>query len=141
MSQPSLLDASLLDEMGGEAMLKMVIDRFIDRVFDDAMIGFFFAAADRARIKQKEYELAAATLGAQVTYTGQPIGAAHRRHPIQDGHFARRLEILRQTLQEFEVPARVAQHWLEHNAQLRSVVVRGDDPACGPGPGSEGGKP
>lgn len=134
MSQPSLFD-----EMGGETMLGMVVDRFIDRVFADAMIGFFFAGADRKRIKEKEYELAAATLGANVRYTGQPVAAAHRRHPIQTGHFARRLEILRQTLLEFQVPTQVMQHWLAHNEQLRSAVVRGDDTACGPGPGVDGG--
>jgi hemoglobin len=131
MSQPTLFD-----EMGGEMMLGMVVDRFIDRVFADAMIGFFFAGADRKRIKEKEYELAAVTLGAPIRYTGRPVAEAHRRHPIQIGHFARRLEILRQTLADFQVPPRVMQHWLQHNAQLQSVVVRGDDPACGPGPGS-----
>lgn len=128
---------SLFDEMGGETMLDMVVDRFIDRVFSDAMIGFFFANADRQRIKDKEYELAAVTLGAPIRYTGQPVAAAHRRHPIQIGHFTRRLEILRQTLADFQVPPRVSQYWLQHNAQLQSVIVQQDDRVCGPGPGSE----
>jgi hemoglobin len=136
MSQPPF-DATLLDEMGGEAMLGMVVDRFMDRVFRDAMIGFFFANADRQRIKAKEYELAAAMLGAPVRYSGQPVAAAHRRHPIQIGHFARRLEILRQTLQDFQVPPRVSEYWLQHNAQLQSVIVQQDDGVCGPGPDSE----
>jgi hemoglobin len=134
MSQPSLFD-----EMGGETMLGMVVDRFIDRVFADSMIGFFFAGVDRQRVKEKEYELAAVTLGAPVRYTGRPVAEAHRRHPIQLGHFARRLEILRQTLEDFQVPPRVKQHWLQHNAQLQSAVVRADDAACGPGPGSREG--
>jgi hemoglobin len=131
MSQPSLFD-----EMGGEMMLGMVVDRFIERVFADAMIGFFFAGVDRQRIKEKEYELAAVTLGAPIRYTGRPVAEAHRRHPIQTGHFARRLEILRQTLEDFQIPPRVMQYWLQHNTRLQSVVVRGDDAACGPGSGA-----
>jgi len=128
MAQPSLFD-----EMGGEVALSMVVDRFIDRVFSDSMIGFFFAHADRERIKNKEYELAAATLGAPIEYSGRELGPAHARHAIQTGHFFRRLEILRQTLHEFQVPERVARHWLDHNAALQAVVVTGSDLACGPG--------
>jgi hemoglobin len=114
---------SLFDELGGEAALRAIIDRFVDRVFEDTMIGFFFARADRARIKQKEYEHAAAHLGSGVKYSGRPIGAVHAAHPIQGGHFMRRLQILRETLEELEAPETVRQHWIEHTLSLRAQVT------------------
>ena len=33
---------TLFDERGGEEALRRLIDRFVDKVFDDPMIGFFF---------------------------------------------------------------------------------------------------
>src|ERR1043165_1355944 len=54
---------TLFEQVGGEAKLREIIGVFIDRVFEDRMIGFFFRNADRARIKEMEYQLTAQFLG------------------------------------------------------------------------------
>ena len=66
------------EQLGGEAKLRAVIDTFIERVFADRMIGFFFRSADKARIKEMEYQLAASFLGANVEYGGRPLDQVHR---------------------------------------------------------------
>lgn len=114
----------MFEQLGGEPKLRAIIDRFVDRIFDDVMIGFFFRNADRERIKQKEYEFAAAHLGAAVQYTGKPIGQAHAAHPIMGGQFARRVELLKQTLREADVPVKVVEHWLAHTERLRPAITR-----------------
>lgn len=123
---------SLFDDLGGEPALRSIIDRFVDRVFDDVMIGFFFRNARRERIKQKEYEFAAQHLGADVAYTGRPIDEAHRAHPIMGGQFARRLTILKQTLEEAGVPEHVKQHWLAHTEAQRPLVTADAGRECDP---------
>jgi hemoglobin len=77
------MSQSLFEKLGGEARVRAIIDVFIDRVFEDRMIGFFFRNADRARIKEMEYQLAASFLGADVKYTGKALGKAHVNHPIR----------------------------------------------------------
>ena len=116
---------TLFDELGGEPALRRVIDRFIDRLFEDVMVGFMFARADRQRIKDKEFEFAAQHLGAPVEYSGRPLDVAHRAHRIFDGQFSRRLTILRETLEELGVPERVRRHWLAHTEALRESLVIG----------------
>jgi hemoglobin len=123
---------SLFDDLGGEPVLRKIIERFVDRVFDDIMIGFFFRNARRERIKQKEYEHAAEHLGAPVQYTGRAIDEAHRAHPIMGGQFLRRLTILRETLDEFRVPEHVKQHWLAHTEKLRPLVTSDVGTQCDP---------
>src|SRR5688572_14635287 len=111
-------------------------------MFDDAMIGFFFRKADRQRVKDKEYELAAAHLGAAVEYTGRPIQAAHAVHPIMGGQFARRLTLLRQTLEEAGAPVSVIEHWLAHTESLRAQVTRDASGECvGPQPQRSSARP
>lgn len=127
---------SLFDELGGETVLRAVIDRFVDRVCDDVMIGFFFQRVDRRRLKQREYEFAARHLGADIEYSGRPIDVAHAPHPIMGGQFMRRMRILDETLQEHGVTERVRQHWLAHTESLRPLVTRDagghcDDEAAG----------
>ena len=119
------MDSSLFDELGGEPVLRRVVDRFVERLFVDPMIGFFFARADKQRIKDKEYEFAAVHLGAPLTYSGRALDKAHAAHRIFDGQFDRRLTILRETLEEMGVPSRVREHWLAHTVAQKDTVVRG----------------
>lgn len=124
--------SSMFDDLGGEPALRQIIDRFVDRVFDDVMIGFFFRNARRERVKQKEYEFAAQHLGGPVTYTGRPIAEAHRAHPIMGGQFARRLTILKETLEAAGVPEHIKQHWLAHTEAQRALVTSDVGRECDP---------
>ena len=123
---------SLFEDLGGEPVLRKLIDQFVDRVFDDVMIGFFFRNARRERIKQKEYEHAAQHLGAGVEYTGRPLAEAHRAHPIMGGQFSRRLMILKETLEAGGVPEHVKQHWLAHTESLRPLITADQSGECDP---------
>lgn len=125
-------DPSLFEELGGEPRLRAIVDRFVDRVCEDVMIGFFFRNVDRARLKQREYEFAARHLGADVRYTGRPLDVAHAPHPIMGGQFMRRLKILEETLNEHAVPERVRQHWLAHTERLRPLITRDAGGDCDP---------
>jgi hemoglobin len=122
--------SSLYDQLGGEGALRAIIDRFVDRVFEDAMIGFFFAQASRERIKDKEFEFAAQHLGGPFQYTGRPLQTAHARHPIMGGHFMRRYQILSETLSEFGVPNAVREHWLAHTEKLRPAITQQRGSEC-----------
>lgn len=119
-------------ELGGEPAVRRIIDRFVDRVFDDVMIGFFFRNANRERIKQKEYEFAARHLGADVAYTGRALTEAHAPHRIMGGQFMRRLTILKETLDEFGVPAHIATHWISHTESLRPAITHDAPDECDP---------
>jgi hemoglobin len=132
---------SSFEQLGGEFGVRAIIDEFVERICADAMIGFHFSRVDRARLKQLEYEHAARFLGAGIPYTGRELSAAHRRHPILGGHFARRRTILQQTLQRHHVPPDVMEAWLAHQDALRSEVTQDDLTQCTdtrytePGPG------
>src|SRR3954469_25815928 len=120
------------EALGGEPVLRVLINRFVDRLFDDLMIGYLFRAADRARVKAKEFEFAARHLGAAAAYTGRPLPEAHRAHRITGGQFMRRLQILKDTLAEFQVPRAVSEHWVEHTLSLQAEVTNNALDQCDP---------
>lgn len=112
------------DEIGGEVVLTAVIAEFVERVFSDTMIGFLFARANKQRIKRFEYEHAAVFLGAPgALYTGRELAEAHKRHPILGGHFGRRRQILKLTLEQHGIPAHIREAWLAHQDALREQVT------------------
>ncbi len=123
---------SLFDKLGGESRLRAIIGSFIDRVFADRMIGFFFRNADRRRIKEFEYQLAANFLGADVAYQGRPLARTHANHPIMGGHFARRRQILKETLESYQVPDEIKDALLRHTDALRAQITPEVGSGCDP---------
>jgi hemoglobin len=117
------------ERLGPDA-LRAILEDFYDRVFTDPMIGFLFSGSDRARLVQKEWELSAAMLGGPVRYTGRPMRQAHARSPILGGHFARRQQILRETLADHGVAEDIAAEWLRHNDRLRPQVTADAGSEC-----------
>ena len=123
---------SYFDQLGGETALKAIIDQFIDLVFQDRMIGFFFRNADRSRLKELEYQLAAHFLGAPIEYRGKPLDQVHAKHPIMGGHFARRKQILKETLESHAVPESIKAAWLQHTDDLRALITAQAGSQCDP---------
>ena len=120
------------ERLGGEAKLRAVVDAFIDQVFTDRMIGFFFRSADKLRIKEMEYQLAASFLGAKVEYTGRPLDQVHRKFPIMGGHFARRRQILKECLDSQGVAEDIKKLWLDHTDAMRPLITPEADSGCDP---------
>jgi hemoglobin len=118
------------EQIGGQFQLLAIIDDFVERVCADTMIGFFFSRIDRTRLKRMEYEHAARFLGADIAYTGRALDDAHRRHPILGGHFARRRQILKQTLERHAVPGPILEAWLAHQDALRAQITRDEITQC-----------
>jgi hemoglobin len=123
---------SYFDQLGGETALKAIIDQFIDLVFQDRMIGFFFRNSDRRRLKELEYQLAAHFLGAPIEYQGRPLDQVHAKHPIMGGHFARRKQILKETLESHAVPESIKEAWLQHTDDLRALITAQAGSDCDP---------
>ncbi len=107
--------------------MRGIVVRFVDRAFDDVIIGFLFAGKDRERVKLHEYEHAAAVLGAGVAYTGRPIAPLHRTFRINAGQFRRRLALLRQEIERAGLPAEVSEQWLAAQRAMEALLTDGTD--------------
>lgn len=121
---------SLFEQLGGEPALREIVDDFVDRCFDDLMIGFMFQRASRDRIKRFEYEHAAQHLGGPVRYGGRPLDEAHGPHRIFGGQFARRRQLLIETLRDHAVAEEIIDAWIAHQDTLRPLVTKDPDSNC-----------
>lgn len=119
--------STLFEQIGGEPIVRAIIDRFVDRVFEDRIIGFLFEGKDRERIRRHEYEHAAVSLGAPVSYGGRPIVALHRPLRINAGQFRRRLAILRQEMERAGIPEELRLQWSATQERLLPAITDGSD--------------
>ncbi|MBA3464146.1 MAG: group 1 truncated hemoglobin [Deltaproteobacteria bacterium] len=123
-------DSTLFDQIGGDK-LRVVLTDFYDRLFVDVMIGFMFQGKSKPQLIDREWQFTAGFLGApDVTYTGRPMRTAHAQHTIFGGHFERRLQVLRETLADHEVPEAVQKAWIDHTLALRSQITRDAGSEC-----------
>lgn len=120
---------ALFDKIGPERLRAVVAD-FYDHIFSDVMIGFMFAGKDKARLIEKEYELAARMLGAPIAYTGKTMREAHARHAILGGQFDRRLQILKNVLAAHAIDPEVQATWIDHTNAMRSQITADRGSEC-----------
>jgi truncated hemoglobin YjbI len=119
-----------LEQLGGEAGVRAHVAAFVARVVADPIIGFWFAGRDIDRIVRHECEHALMLWGAEVEYTGRPLGTAHKPLGIHAGHFRRRLAILRTVLQERGVEEELVARWVRHDERMMGAIVRNPAEDC-----------
>jgi len=120
-------------ERVGEERLRAIIDDFVARTTSDMMIGYLFRDVDPARLAKHEFQFTARAMGARIRYEGRSIGAAHAKHTIMGGQFARRSWLLRQTLVEHAVADDIVERLSAHMDRLRPLVTAQPDSACNSG--------
>lgn len=121
------------ERLGGEDGVDRLVDAFLDRVFDDFIIGFFFEGRDLDRVRRFEKAHARVHLGGPRGYDGRSLARAHRPLRINRGHFRRRLAILRTVLEEHDVPGDVIARWIAHDQRLEPAITDGTDCLADPG--------
>ena len=115
----------------GETTLMALITEFVEEVKSDVMIGYMFNNIANADLIQREYEFTARFLGnKKIKYSGRPIGEAHRKFNIFGGQFARRTQILKEKLVQFDIDVDIQKIWLNHIEQLRGQVTKQSDTIC-----------
>lgn len=140
---PPASPGDALAVLGGPAALRPIVADFVARMVADPMIGFHFRDVNVDRLVHLEAQFAARALGGDgLPYDGRPVGVAHSRHPINAGQFARRTQILRETLRDHGVDGEVVRAWLAHTERLRPAILgarvidHGGGPCDHPGQGA-----
>lgn len=113
-----------MTEEVGEERLRALLTDFYDRLYDDIIIGFFFTPHDKQALIEHQLDYVCAHVGAgEGKYEGRSMRRAHEHHPILSGHFDRRHQILREVLEDHDVPEHVSRAWLELDSSLRTFIL------------------
>jgi truncated hemoglobin YjbI len=123
------VSTSLYDEIGGEPGLRRVLRTLYDRLFDDRMIGFFFAGKDKDELIEHQLWFTARFLGGPSRYEGRSLPDAHAALPILPAHFDRRHQVLREVLEQHGVPDAARDEWLRVDQSLRHAIVKSGEEA------------
>lgn len=115
----------LVGRIGGAEVLRRILRRFYARLAADPMVGFFFAGRDLGAIIDGQYAFLLWAFGEVPQLRARHPRDAHGElPPILRGHFDRRLQILRETLEEAGLAAADVEAWLKLERSMRRHVQR-----------------
>ncbi len=118
---------SIYEKYGGFGTVSRIVMRLYDRILDDDNLGPFFDDIDMPRLIDHQTKFVASLMGGPASFTDAHLIGAHRGLDIHDKHFDRLVELVGETLSEFNVEDadnKTVQGAIESR---RSVLVK--DPA------------
>ncbi len=92
---------TLYERLGGEVAVVALVDDFYERVLADELLRPFFVNASMDKLRAMQREFFSAALEGPVRYTGRPLYHTHFGRGIKRQHFARFVEHLFATLEDF----------------------------------------
>ena len=125
VKSPSRIELSeLVSSVGGPERLKELVAAFYNRMEKDLLIGFFFEGHDLSAIASAQAQFILMAAGMVDRLEGKGPSTAHLKiAPILQGHFDRRLILLRETLSEHHLPEALIDQWVRFEESFRLVVV------------------
>jgi hemoglobin len=115
--------ATLFERLGGFARVRLIVSEFYDRVLESPRLSPFFQHVEMRNLIDHQTRFMAAIMGGPASFTNEQITRAHRRLQISEEDFDELAELLRETLEDFDVDAADVVRVDAHVTSLRPYVV------------------
>lgn len=93
---------TIFHRYGGFAKLNHVVSSFYDRMLDSPLTAPYFANTDMKRLIDHQTKFIASLMGGPASYTHEHVDRIHTPLGITEEAFYEALELLRETLEDFE---------------------------------------
>ena len=123
-----MTEETLYERLGGHDGIWAVVDDFYDRLLEDDELGPFFADADMEKLRQTQTDFLCEAAGGPETYDAEPVREAHLHIPFTPDHIQRAIELLYESLSEFDVPEEDAEAIVQAIAEYeQDLLARPED--------------
>ena len=119
--------ANLFEKYGGFATISKVVMVFYDKALDSDVLGPYFDGIDMKRLIDHQTKFVATVMGGPASYTNENLREVHAHLHITHDAMAEMLELLEETLDDFDVARPDIETILtEFKARGQYVVAEGD---------------
>lgn len=123
-------DLDLLNEIGGEAVILRVHQRFYNALFDEPWLETFFFGKSKESLIIKQTQFMVAAFNGPNNYTGDTPAFVHMHMFITDEMADVREKILREAILAEDLSASVAERWLKVDRAFRPAIVKKSVDEC-----------
>ena len=97
------MEQTLYEKYGGFSTVSRIVMSLYDKILDDDEIGPFFDDVDMPKLMDHQTKFVSSLMGGPAAFTDKHLSMAHGHLHIDDRHFDRLTELIRDTLGEFDV--------------------------------------
>ena len=93
---------TIFERYGGFAAVRKIVSEFYDRVLASPLIAHHFEHVDMKRLLDHQARFIASVTGGPASYTDDHLRRTHARLGINTEEFREMMELLKETLEDFE---------------------------------------
>ena len=123
--------SSIFDRYGGFAKVSRVVSSFYDRVLDSPVLAPYFTGIDMRRQIDHQTKFVASLMGGPASFTSEHLQRVHARLDIDDEAFDEIVDLLRETLEDFDFDESDIAIVYGEVVSYRSVIVSRPKAAVG----------
>ncbi len=97
------MNKSTFERYGGFASISKVVTAFYDKVLDSPVLSKYFEGIDMRRQIDHQTKFIASLMGGPASFTNQELERAHARFTITRSEFDEMMELLQETLEDFDL--------------------------------------
>ncbi|MBT4045168.1 MAG: group 1 truncated hemoglobin [Rhodospirillaceae bacterium] len=94
---------STFERYGGFGSISKVVSSFYDKVLDSPELSKYFENIDMRRQIDHQTKFIASLMGGPASYSNQELERAHARFTITRAEFDEMMELLQETLEDFDL--------------------------------------
>ncbi len=125
-----VVDAKLLNEIGGREVIERVHRRFYTVIFDDEWLGRFFFGKNLEALVKKQTDFLVACFGGPNEYRGETPAIAHMHMFITDEMLDLRESLLRQAIRDEGLSESIIERWMKVEEGFRDAIVKKGADEC-----------
>ena len=115
--------ASMFERYGGFAAVSKIVMTFYDKVLDSDVAGPYFDNTDMRELIDHQTQFIAQVMGGPSSYTNEALQGVHKRHAIDREAFDEVANLLRQTLEDFELESGDIDRIMEDVQSRASYII------------------
>ncbi|EGR31380.1 protozoan cyanobacterial globin family protein, putative [Ichthyophthirius multifiliis] len=116
---------TLFDRLGGDEQIEELTDRFVQYMFQDSLLkSFFMNTTNQSKQKKLISAFFKSYFGSGVRYQGKSMQESHKNLNLNDDHFNKSSECLKQALKELKYSPQLIQDVMIFVEPLRSQITQ-----------------
>jgi len=119
------MSRTVFERYGGFAKVSQVVMGFYEKVLDSPQVSPYFASSNMKRLVDHQTKFIASLMGGPASYSNDHLERVHAHLGITEPAFYETVELLRETLEDFDFEEQDIQHVAdEFTARKNHIIAR-----------------
>ncbi len=115
---------TVFERYGGFAKVSRLVMAFYDKMLDSPMTAPYFANTDMKRLIDHQTKFVATLMGGPASYTNEHLDRVHAHLGISEAAFSDATEMLRETLEDFNMNDEDIEHVMDEFMSRKNYIVK-----------------